>query len=104
MHAVVMTAMSGEDTSMTVDICGTHMVVNLVYANDDTLIGPCIFCGCRLVSYIGQQYSTSSKGWSVILEIDFVQKTSFIHWVRHWTWTALNFETICLFSEVRVII
>ena len=34
-----MTAMSGEDTNMTVDTCGTRMVVNFVYANDDTVLG-----------------------------------------------------------------
>ena len=39
MHTLVMTAISGEDTDMTVEICGTQMVVNHVYANDDTLLG-----------------------------------------------------------------
>ena len=39
MDTLVMTAMSGEDTNMTVDICDTQMVVNLVYANDDRVLG-----------------------------------------------------------------
>ena len=32
-------AMSGEDNSITVDICGTQMLVNPVYANDDRVLG-----------------------------------------------------------------
>ena len=39
MHRLVIAATGGEDTNMTVDTCGTHMVVNLVYANDDALLG-----------------------------------------------------------------
>ena len=39
MHTLVMTALGREDTNMTVDMCGAHVVVHLVYANDDTLLG-----------------------------------------------------------------
>ena len=39
MHSLVMNAMSGEDTNMTVDNCGTHMVVNLVFSKDGTILG-----------------------------------------------------------------
>ena len=39
MHTLVMSAIIGQDTTMTLDICGTHMVVNLVYANDDKIRG-----------------------------------------------------------------
>ena len=39
MHTFAMTATSGEDTNTTVDMCGTHMVVNRVCVNDDMLPG-----------------------------------------------------------------
>ena len=36
---LVMTATRGEDSNITVDICGTQMVVHLAYANDDRVLG-----------------------------------------------------------------
>ena len=50
MDTLAMIAMRGEDTNMTVDICGTQMVVNLVYANDDRDLAsytniPTLVCG-----------------------------------------------------------
>ena len=51
MHTLVMSAISGQDTNMTLDICGTHMVVNLVFSKDDTILGilyqhanTCLWC------------------------------------------------------------
>ena len=51
MHTLAMSAMSGEDTNMTVDIRSTHLAVNLVYAKDDTILcilyqraNTCLWC------------------------------------------------------------
>ena len=39
MHALAMNAMHGEDTNMTVHVSGSQMVVNLMFATDDKLLG-----------------------------------------------------------------
>ena len=51
MDTLVRIAMSGQDTNMTVEICGAQMVVNLVYANDGRVLGilyqhanACLWC------------------------------------------------------------
>ena len=51
MHTLVMSAMGGEDTNMTVDTCGTHMVVNLVLSKDDTILGILYQCALYLLRF-----------------------------------------------------
>ena len=51
MHTLAMSAISGQDTNMTLDMCGTHMVFNLVFSKDGTIRGilyrhanTCLWC------------------------------------------------------------